>query len=133
MEPSGLQFMSSLKTLYNIGKVNIDAKVGTPLLLGSTEDGTQKFWTLLGAVGVRAASGVTVVPALNIGTNAPLYNNIVSGQVMTGLDELDKSLKLNLSSAYSIIASDTDIYVNFTTIAVGTELKLDIFLYGNYN
>lgn len=90
------------------------------------------FEPLLIQVEVESATGIISVPAISIGTNGPSYNNILSTMSLTGLTAAGTHTVVFPSPGSMEAMYGTDIYVNVTSVAVGTELTLSVDLIGTY-
>lgn len=97
------------------------------------ESDTQfNFEPLLIQIEVESATGIISVPAISIGTNGPNYNNILSTMSLTGLTAVGTHTVVFPSPGSMEALYGTDIYVNVTSVAVGTELTLSVDLIGTY-
>lgn len=90
------------------------------------------FEPLLLQLEVASATGVVSVPTITIGTNAPNYNNILNTTPLTGLSTAGVRTITTPSPGSVRALYGEDIYVNVTSVGVGTELTLSIDLIGSF-
>lgn len=90
------------------------------------------FEPLLIQIEVESATGIISVPAISIGTNSPTYNNILTAMTLTGLSVAGAHTIVFPTAGSMEALYGTDIYVNVTSVGVGTELTLSVDLIGTY-
>lgn len=125
--------MAYRPSLERISKNNIPITAVGNTLIGTTENGTQRFYPLFAVISVRSASGVLTVGTVSIGSNASNYNNIMPATALTGLTAIDLMLKVQLAaSAIQSVAPNTDIYLRVSVAATGTQKNCDVTVIGYY-
>lgn len=124
--------MTHTPQLERITKKAIDGAALASTLIGATRAGSGRFHPVFVTFEVSAANAILSVTSLSIGTNAAAYDDILAITALTGLSALNKILQASILTAISSIAASTDIYVKVTTIAVATECKMDVSLWGYY-
>lgn len=124
--------MTHTPQLERITKKAINGAALASTLIGATRAGSGRFHPVFATFEVSAANAIISVTSLSIGTNATTYDDILAITALTGLSSLNKMLKTSILTALSSIAASTDIYVKVTTVAVATECKIDISLWGYY-
>lgn len=90
------------------------------------------FEPLLIQFEVESATGILSVPAISIGTNSPDYNNVLTAMTLTGLSVVGAHTVVFPSAGSMEAMYGTDIYVNVTSVGIGTELTLSVDLIGTY-
>jgi hypothetical protein len=114
---------------------NIDGKTSGAVTVGTTNGGgaSQNFYpahiTIIGHTITALVTPVT----LSVGTNSSTYNNLLAATLLsTSLNATNLMQVLNLAAGSPVIAHNTDIKVNVTSIAVGTAYTFDIKIFGWY-
>mgnify|MGYP001562302960 CR=1 FL=1 len=124
--------MSYLPIVTRFSKTNISAPSTGATLIGTTENGTQKFYTLHILVSVRTANTILAVATCSIGTNGATYNNILPATALTGLTAANMYLRSEILTATGSVNANTEIYVNITVAATATAKQIDLHLLGYY-
>lgn len=109
----------------------IDAKTAASTLVYTTDSDRRLYLRAVRATITNASGGLTVA-SISIGTNSPLYDNILPIAPLTGLLTTNKMLNLTLLAAIDSVAPSTGIYVKVTTPATGTTLDFVVDLIGDY-
>jgi len=132
--------------VLDVISADINGLAGGPMLIG-TINGVQSrnysqffgegnvqfnFEPLMIQLEVQSATGVTLVPTVSIGTNAPNYNNILSALVLTGLSVAGAHTVMLPSPGGMEALYGQDIYANVTSVGLGTELTLSVDIIGTY-
>lgn len=115
---------------------SVNAKATGTTLIYTLEPSALNFYPF--AVVPRAASpgisGVTLSPAVSIGSNATSYNNIASASLLSSaLSALTAGNPLSAAVSSPALAGGTAIYANVTTAAVATNYTLKYDILGYYD
>jgi hypothetical protein len=94
-------------------------------LLTRTRETTLQFHPLQIFIKVFGAANIDTPAVVNIGTNAPDYNNIVDGISLQGPNRTFQVGQADLA-VLNNLPSDTDININVVTAATGTNPNLNI-------
>jgi hypothetical protein len=125
-----MPYRSHNQTFYS---GSIDAKTTGATKIATTENGSQRFIPKTVIIELTAATAVTVVATLSVGTNSATYNNILAATALTGLSALNNIVMIHLpATAISSIAPNTDIYVNVTIGATATTANIRVDVDGYY-
>lgn len=113
-------------------KTGIDAKTVAATLLGTTENGTERFVPVSFTVISTNTDTVTGAPTLSMGTNGASYNNLVSaGSVpYSGLNADNKFILGNFAG--TTIAPDTGLYLNISAGATAVLDTYTVTVFGYY-
>ena len=123
--------MSYVPRLEKIVLKGVNVKNTGSTLIGTTENGSSRFYPLFAIIEIATASIITVVGAASIGTNSSSYNNILAITTLTGLTAVNNILNLNLAGVVSTsVAPNTDIYLKVTTGFIATTATADVHLLG---
>lgn len=133
MVPCGFRSNMFSKFLQSISLTGIDAKTAASTKIGTTENGTQRFYPIYLVVTCTAATSISVVPTLSIGTNSSSYNNIVTATSMAGITSANTFLTTFVIAALGSVAASTDIYTNISLGATATAMTIKIDLFGLYS
>lgn len=111
----------------------VNAKATGAATIGTTANNGLNFHPIFAFVESTAATSITIVAALSIGTNSTSFNNVLAITAVTGVSSANTFLQANLATAVnSVIAPNTVVKVNITTAATGTSQTLSITLFGYY-
>lgn len=124
---------TNYKELVSLDVMGINAKNTGAILIGTTENGTQKFHPMYAVMVCSGGTLITIVPSLSIGTNASSYNNIVSAISLVNMTAAGNMTQPSLSASLGNIAANTNVYANITIGATATTCLVDIHLFGFYN
>lgn len=107
------------RTLVYLSEGNVDGEVVGNTLLTRTRlsEGSLQFHPFQVFCKVITATNITVGATINVGTNSPNFNNIISGQVVTGPARTFQFTAL--ANPLTQLPVDTDINVRVTTAATG--------------
>src|SRR5947207_1682978 len=118
--------MSHNIELARLSKIGIDAKTLGATAIGTTENGTRRFYPLYLIVNCSAANTVAVVAALSIGTNSTAFDNLLAITALTGLTTANMSIQVPIVLATGTIAANTSVSVKLTTVATATSQTIDV-------
>lgn len=104
---------------------NVDLTQTGVTLLTRTRVTELQFHPLRAFVKVFGAQNIDTPATVNIGTNGPNYNNIVTGLSIPGVNKTFQVPEASLA-VLNQLPSDTDININVTTAATGTNPVLKL-------
>jgi hypothetical protein len=88
---------------------------------------------------LRAVAGLTSVPTMSIGTNAPNYDNVIPAAVLAGLDVQGEYFRIPVGTALAggvfrgmSPSSSVKLYANVTVAAVATTYDTEVQVIGAY-
>lgn len=111
---------------------NLDlTQAGTTIIFTPSFSGGVFFYSTDVIVQCTAINGLNNVASISIGTNDPLYNNIVAITPLTGLNSINTFIRIPITLCVPV-GRDTGIFVNVTSPSVGTSQIATIFLEGFY-
>src|SRR5437879_4151724 len=94
----------------------IDLHVAATHALFTTSDSGERFYPLYVVIEATAATGVSLPAAVSIGTNSPLFDNILPITTLTGLLGLNTKLLVMLTvTGLATIPSNTAVTLKVTT------------------
>lgn len=112
-------------------KPGIDGKTVAATAIGTTENGTRRFYPTAAVFELTAVAVLIGVCTLSVGTNGASYNDLVAATAMTGLTAANGILRVSIALAGSV-APNTAVYVNITVGATATTYTLRAILEGYY-
>jgi hypothetical protein len=121
---------SKIVRSYSVYGINT-ASTG-PTLIFTTENSSQKFYVSSVSLECVSATGVTLVAAGSLGTNASTYNNILAIFSLTGLTAANTHLPMPLTIVSSVIPPNTGVYFNLTTAITGGSQTINVHVLGFY-
>lgn len=121
-------------TTVAIIKESINAKTTGTTVLGTTENGTQRFVPTYIVLECTAASAISVGPTVSVGISAGVYEDILPPVAMssTTANHIDVKFAGGTTSNANTVAANTDIRVNVQTAATGTSMTIRVALIGYY-
>lgn len=100
--------------------------------IGTTENGTQKFFPQWATITVATANALISLGSVSIGTNSPNYNNLLGTTLLTGLDAVNATTRKEITGVIGAVEPNTDIYVNVSGLALGASYQVEVTLWGFY-
>lgn len=110
----------------------INTKTTGATVVGTTENGTQRFVPTHIIAEVTATSAPLTAASVSVGTNGASYNNILAITPLTGLTTVNTLLIIPIVLAVGSIAANTAINVNVTTAITGTSQSVRFDVIGYY-
>lgn len=121
-----------ISQLTNLTVTGINAKTTGSTAAGTTMDGSLRFFPAFVLVECTAASSVTGVCSISVGSNSGSWNNIIPITSQTGVNAANIFLVTNVAGAISSIPPNTPIDVDITTGATATSQTISVSVYGYY-
>jgi hypothetical protein len=112
-------------------KPGIDGKAVAATLIGTTENGTRRFYPTAVLYELTAVAVLIGVCTASVGTNGAAYNDVMAAGALTGLSAVNGMLRVSVALATSI-APNTGVYVNITAGATATTYTLRAAIEGYY-
>lgn len=125
--------MSYNTNLTRLTIKGVNAKNTGATLVGTTENGTARFYPVMVVFEMTVASVIAIVPTVSIGTNSATYNNILAAAALTGMTTANSMICSSVVGAVNSVAPNTGINVNVSVGATATTATLDIHVLGYYN
>lgn len=111
---------------------NLDlTQTGTTIIFTPSFSGGVFFYITDVFIECTSANGLNNAASISIGTNNPLYNNIIAITPLTGLTASNTFIRIPITLSVPV-GRDTDIFVNIVSAAIGTSQSATIFLEGFY-
>lgn len=111
----------------------IDFKTTGATTIFTTENGTERFHPLYVCAELTAATSVSVVPTISVGTNASSYNNILTATALTNFTAANKMQNYPISVLVDSVAANTAILVNVSIGATATTCTGKVAVIGYYD
>jgi|ERR1043166_1370814 hypothetical protein len=114
---------------------NIDGKTSGAVTVGTANGGgaSQSFYPVHILIIAHTITALITPVTISVGTNSSTYNNLLAATLLSSsLNATNLMQVLSLAAASPVIAHNTDIKVNVTSIAVGTTYTFDIKIFGWY-
>lgn len=121
------------KQLESFSLIGLNAKNTGATLIGTTENGTQKFHPVFTLMVCNSGTLITVVPTVSVGTNGATYNNLIAATSMAAMTAAGNMAQPALTATYGNIAANTGIFINVTIGATATTCLVDIHVFGFYH
>lgn len=124
--------MAQNRPLERMIKGSITGTSSGSTVIGTTENGTERFYPIFALMELTNMSGLISVATISLGTNSSTYDNIIPATVLTNLNAVNKFLKLDITSATASVAANTAIRINISGVAVATTYTLKVTIIGYY-